>query len=116
MPEDEYSALDSFRQLPDEGDAIFRIGAQLVRFTAREEYGRVAGWEVTTAHPGYIGYLRAGRDTSWTETGPEPMRTYSFDFRGGEDGAGPSFMSGNPTDVSVSELKAIYFGDHSDGN
>jgi hypothetical protein len=114
MTDEDFPALEHFSQLPDAGDTVFLIGQELVRFTAHEEYGCTAGWTVNTSQPGYRSYLRAGRDTVWTEVGPEPMRTYEFEFRQGADGVGPVFMSGSPTDVSIEELRAFYFGDHSE--
>ncbi|WP_404475148.1 hypothetical protein [Microbacterium aerolatum] len=102
-------SLESYQQLPDEGDAVFSIGDSLVRFTARHEHGRVSGWTVTTADEGYEGFLEDTRTTTWTETGPEPMRTYSFRYRGPHGGR--QFMNAGPTDVSVDEFKSIYFGD-----
>lgn len=110
MSDENTLALESYRQLPDEGDAVFEVGGSMVRFTARHEHGRVSGWTVTTADDGYEGFLANSRTTDWTETGPEPMRTYSFEFRG--NGSGPVFMSGSPTDVSIAEFKSIYFGAH----
>lgn len=108
MSDEAIPVLESYRQLPDEGDAVFAVGDTLVRFTAREEFGRVAGWTVTTTDDGYEGFLANSRTTDWTVTGPEPMRTYSFEYRG--NGSGPTYMTGNPTDVSVEEFGQIYFG------
>lgn len=107
MSED-FEELESYRQLPDDGDAVFKVGPALVRFTARHEHGRVSGWTVTTDDPGYEGFLASSRQTDWTKVSPEPMRTYAFEYRG--EGSGPQYMSGNPTDVTVEEFGRIYFG------
>jgi hypothetical protein len=107
---EEIPVLESYKQLPGEGDAVFQIGDQLVRFTARQNEGDVIGWTVTTASDGYEGFLQNSSDTVWGENGPEPVRTYGYEFRATEATGGPTFQSGSPVDVSVEDFRRIFFG------
>ncbi|MEV7798602.1 hypothetical protein AB0O14_05900 [Microbacterium foliorum] len=112
MSEDDIPVFESYRQLPIEGDAVFRVGENLVRFTARRDPERPIGWTVTTADDGYEGFLQEGHDTFWNQDGPEPVRAYSFRYRGPEGSTGPVIQFGTPVDVSAAEFRKIFFGDH----
>lgn len=109
---EEIPALESYRQLPTEGDIVLRVGEQLVRFTARAEDGQTIGWTVTTSDPGYEGFLRHSRDTVWLDDGPQPVHAYAYQYRGQDGSTGPTFQFGQPVDVSVEEFRRIYFGVH----
>lgn len=110
MSDAEIPALESYRQLPTEGDIVLRVGDALVRFTARSEDGTTVGWTVTTADDGYEGFLRHTSDTVWLDDGAQPVHAYSFRYRGPEGSTGPTFEFGMPVDVSVEEFGRIFFG------
>jgi hypothetical protein len=97
--------LTSFDQLPREGDQVFVVGNEQVRFTV-DTSREVHGWAVTKADPLYTGFLSTRSSTVLHgQTGATvPVHTYTFKYEG------KPRMAPSPQEVTFEEFVRFYFG------